>query len=239
MQPDEKPCPDLGGEAFCPLPAWARVLMSAGPLAAFVLVLGWLYFELSREAVIFLIGAALGGFAGGGKLVVLAGAVENAPFGTWILAGLVVYSDVAAALFLLANLQTLYRVPFIGRRLAAAREAGYRVLSAHGWMRRMAWLGLVVFIALPLQGTGALLGVFLGRILGLARPSIVAATGLGAAAGASGVAALGDAGREQITWLTDHPEVGLATAALTVALTYFLGRKFLKMGAKDASVSSS
>lgn len=46
-------------------------------------------------------------------------------------------------------------------------------------MHRLAWLTLVGFIAVPLNGTGALVGAVLGRALGLSRVSIVTATAFG------------------------------------------------------------
>lgn len=235
METKPDPCADLDGEAFCPLPAWVRLLMSAGPLLGFGLVLAWLYLGHGQAAGTFVLGAGVGGFVGGGKLVVLAGAAATAPFGTWELAALVVYSDVAAALFILANVQLLYRLPLVGRRFAAARAAGYRLLAANGWMRRLAWLALVLFVALPLQGTGALLGVVIGRIMGLSRGAIVAGTAAGSAVGASAVAALGNLGRDQVDWLLTHPEIGIATAALTIGVTYLVGRRLLGADAKEAA----
>lgn len=230
MDAPPPPCDDLDGEAFCPLDWWVRLLMSLGPLIGFGIAVGWLFAEHGRGAATFVVGAALGGFVGGGKLVVLAGAAESAPFGTWELAALVVYSDLASALFILANVQLLYRLPLLGRKLAATREAGYRLLAGNDWMRRLAFLTLVLFVALPLQGTGALLGVVIGRIMGLSRKAIVAGAAAGSAAGAMGLAALGDLGRDQVGWLLAHPEIGVATAAATIGLTLLVGRRVLGTG---------
>lgn len=223
----KKPCPDLSGEAFCPLPLGIRLLMTAGPLLGFGLFFALAYLVIAPRAAFFLLSMGVGTFVGGGKLVILAGAVENAPLGIWSLAGLVVFSDCSTASILMANIHHLYRLPFFGPRLAAAREAGYHVLKVHRWMARAAWFGLALFVAVPFQGTGAVLGVILGRILGLSRWAIFAAVVLGSIAGATLMGSAGKIAQRQIAELSDQPVLGIVTVVVSLGLTYLSGRWFL------------
>jgi predicted tellurium resistance membrane protein TerC len=43
------------------------------------------------------------------------------------------------------------------------------ILAAHPWMRRATFIGLVIFVAVPLAMTGSVGGSILGRLLGMSR----------------------------------------------------------------------
>lgn len=167
----------------------------------------------------FLGSVAAGTFVGGGKLMILAGAVERAPVGPWALACLVVYIDLGTALTVLGAMHDLYRMPRAGPRMAAAREAGWRLLQRNPWMYRVTWLSLAGFVAVPFQGTGALVGVILGRLLGLSRVSIVAATGIGSLVGSSALALAGDYWEAHIAALATRPLLGFVVVLLTATLS--------------------
>jgi uncharacterized membrane protein len=201
--------------------------MTFGPVAGFGLITAATQILAGYRVVVFVVSMMLGSFMGGGKLVIFAGAVESAPLGTWSIAALVVYGDLGTALIIMANMQYLYGFPALGRRLRAVRQAGHDVLKFHNWMRRAAWMGLAVFIAVPFQGTGAVLGVIIGRILGLSRWAIFTAIALGTVTGSSVLAAVGRLGRDQITALADHPVSAVAVVGLCLLATFVLGKWFL------------
>lgn len=109
------------------------------------------------------------------------------------------------------------------------------MLKIHKWMRRAAELGLVVFIATPFQGTGALFGVVLGRILGLSRLAIFLSTLIGSTLGAMIVAFAGHIGEDEIVTLAGNPILGIIALAISLAMTYLLGRWFLGQGKMDVN----
>ena len=233
MPEQKRPSPDLRGEAFKPLPRWARPPMTVGPLAALALILLGIAALYGRASVVFVLSMFLGGFLGGGKLVILAGGIDGAPVGTWLLAAMVVYGDAGTSLMIMANMDYIYRIPVLGRRLAEAREVGYQVLRNYKWMRRAAELGMTVFVALPFQGSGAVLGVVLGRILGLTRPAIFSFVVLGSGAGSALVALAGEIGHDEITLLAADPTLGVCAALFALVITYLLGRWFLGLKRRE------
>jgi uncharacterized membrane protein len=206
-----------------------RLYMTVGPVVGLALIFAATGVLLDRDAMLFLGGMLVGAFVGGGKLVILGGAVETAPLSAWQVAGLVVYSDLATASIVMANMPFLYRMPGVGQRLADLRTASFQVMKSHGWMRRFAFLGAAVFIALPFQGTGAILGVLAGRVLGLSRWGVLGATLLGSAVGSVIIATAGSLVSAHITNLTRSPLLGLTVAALMLAGAYVFGRSFLAM----------
>ncbi len=84
---------------------------------------------------------------------------------------LMCYLDVMMALILAFHIGFLFRLPFIGPRVAALVTDGHFILDAQPWMRRATFIGLIVFVGFPLAATGSVGGSIFGRLLGLSRPA--------------------------------------------------------------------
>ena len=228
--------PDV--EALEPLTRAGRLLLILGPVLGFGVILALIYVLAGGPAAGFAAGMAAGAFVGGGKLVILAGAVSEAPLVTWELAGLIVYLDVGTALVLMGGMPILYRLPGAGPRIASARRAGWRFLRRHPGAYRATWISLAGFVAVPFNGTGALVGAFLGRLLGLTRPAIVSATLFGSLAGALSMALAGELWEEPIDAVARHPILA-PIAVLTVAALAILASKWMFGERADGDASTS
>ena len=181
----------------------------------------------SWAAAGFVLFIAVASFVGGGKFAILAGMVGNAPLGVWPLAHVVILGDIVTMLVLMANMHLLYRAPWVGRKLAQAHEASHYVLKANPWMRRLAWFGLAIFIAVPFQGTGAVGGTILARLLGMSQLAILTAIPIGSVLGCYPIALLGMYGQaEGLKKIADNPLIALAFFAVLVAVIVILGRRF-------------
>jgi uncharacterized membrane protein len=204
-----------------PTAQWALIL---GPLAGFGLILFVTGVLLHPGAAGFLASVSVGTFVGGGKLVILAGALENAPVSHWEIAALVVYIDLATALGVLGGIQQFHRVRGVGRRIGAARASSARLLQRNPWMHRIAFATLAGFIAVPLNGTGALVGALLGRLMGLSRVAIVTATACGSVAASLALALASDLWAERINALVARPYLGLLSVAFVLTVTVLISR---------------
>jgi len=101
-------------------PRRMRVAMTVGPFVGFALILAVASIASGFGAVMWLAGIELGSFVGGGKFVIFSGVLRDvimgifgdvpstAPPSPWVLAGMVVYGDIATASVLLANMGVLY-----------------------------------------------------------------------------------------------------------------------------------
>ena len=216
--------PSAPRDDLAPLPPTAQWTLVLAPLVGFGIIVLLTGILATPEAAAFLVSVAAGTFVGGGKLVILAGAVEQAPVGHWALAALVVYIDLATALGVLGGVHALYRVPGLGRRMADARDSSAVLLQRSPWMHRIAFLALAGFVAVPLNGTGALVGALLGRTMGLSRVAIVAATACGAVAASVALALASDLWAERIDALAAQPYLGLTAVAAVLALTLLISR---------------
>jgi len=75
--------------------------------------------------------------------------------------------DGLSAMFLIWNLDYSRLIPGIGRLIKYSEEKGSKALKKYKWVDRLAFLGLVLFVMIPLYGTGSILGTIVGRILGV------------------------------------------------------------------------
>lgn len=75
--------------------------------------------------------------------------------------------DVMIGLFFLWNVDAIYRLRWVGDRFREMEELGWSFLQQADWLRRMAFIGVTMFIAIPVHGTGSITGSILGRFLGL------------------------------------------------------------------------
>ncbi len=86
----------------------------------------------------------------------------------WWLVTLVIFLlDVAVSLFVVWNFDLALKIPLVGRLLESGMTVGRNYTDAQPWLRRFSTVGLVLFVFFPLQGTGAMNGAILGRLLGL------------------------------------------------------------------------
>lgn len=132
--------------------------------------LGWLWVQIGGIASV------------PGKYVIFFGLAPRAPMGPLGLALLCVPVDALVALGLALFLGPLGRLPWIGTRLRNVNLRARAVLADYPRLRRMAFVGVALFVFLPLPGTGAVGGIFAGQMIGLTRPMTVLAIALGTAA---------------------------------------------------------
>lgn len=210
-----------------PLRLSYRLALTVGPIAGYILLLLIAGIMYDWKMVLFLSSMFLAAFVGGGKFIVFTGAIPGAPVGIWPLAAVVVWGDMATVCFLIANIEALHRIPRLGVRIAHAHTMGHQVLKNHPWMRRAAEVGLILFIALPFQGTGSVIGVILGRILGLSRGAIVLSVFFGSTLGALAMSTLAYLGRAEIAAAARNPWLGVVTLVVVFSLMWYFGKRFL------------
>ncbi|MEM7310157.1 MAG: small multi-drug export protein [Planctomycetota bacterium] len=113
-----------------------------------------------------------------GKFIIFA---PDRLIGPWGLALMVWLIDLMVAFALSSGLGAFERMPLVGSWLGRARTRAVQVLAEFPRLERMAFLGVVVFVLLPLASTGAVTGSFAARLTGLSRLAGVLAIALGSA----------------------------------------------------------
>ncbi|MBW3581834.1 MAG: small multi-drug export protein [Euryarchaeota archaeon] len=91
--------------------------------------------------------------------------------------------DVLVGLWLLWNFDLLFKLPYVGPRFRRFEAFGRTFLGQHQWVRRTAFLGIVLIVIVPFQGTGAVMGSIVGRMIGMGPLRAFAAIAIGAYTG--------------------------------------------------------
>ena len=158
---------------------WRERLTVLGTAAGLILssfILGFIY---SHDATMELIGLIPASMVAIGKFLPLWGIGGKTHFNPWEL-GLVIWAlDTWTVLVVVYGLEPLYRIGPIKAILARMQTNASLVLTAYPSIRRAAVVGVVMFVLFPFAGTGALVGAFLGILLGLQRFVLISAVSLG------------------------------------------------------------
>lgn len=102
-----------------------------------------------------------------GKETIIPAMVEGAGFSPFLVAIYIAGFDMTVAWFLAWNWDTVTRLPKLGDWIEETMERGHERLQATPLLDRSAFLGLTLFVFFPLQGSGAVVGIILGRMVGL------------------------------------------------------------------------
>lgn len=126
--------------------------------------------------------------------------------------------DVLLGLFMVWNFDRSKRIPLLGRWIVRFQGTGHRLLEKRAWMRELAFLGIVLFVIVPFEGSGGLAASILGRAIGMNRYKVLGAVTIGAYAGCFLIAAFSS------TFLS------LFTITVSTLITIFVGLVILYAG---------
>ena len=171
-----------------------------------------------------------------GKFLPLWGITGQSNFSPWEL-GLVIWViDTYTVLFIVYGLEGLYRFAYLKRAIERVRSSASLVLAAYPRMRKGAVVAVGLFVLFPIAGTGAMMGAFLGILLGLHRHIVIMAVSAGGLVGGMIMAFLavyfGDAVMS-LREMQQHPAVKYASIAFMVVLT-LLALRWLSRSYKRA-----
>lgn len=101
-------------------------------------------------------------------------------FTKWQMAGLIFMVDVVCAMFISWNLPLAKRIPLIGRLIAWVERKGSETLASNPGLRTISWIGLVLWVMVPFQGSGGITASIIGRAIGMRATFVISAVGVGA-----------------------------------------------------------
>ena len=207
---------ELGLRKKHPLVWWSTLL---GPVVLTAIVLAALYVICGHGYVHRLLATAAATMFLAGRFVILAGSTEKF-FGPWELSCLVFYMDMMVALPVIYHTGFLFRLPWLGGRLALVAVQSRDALAQHRWIRRITFLATVAFVMFPLASTGSVGGGILARICGMSRAAALAAITLGSGLGCGAMFVGASLIRRYLT--PDSPATIIGGIALIVAIIVLL-----------------
>jgi len=95
----------------------------------------------------------------------------------------IVLVDVFIALFFFWNFDLAEKIPLMGRFIRRTERICFEKMSKRRWGEKVALTSLALYVALPFQMSGGLVGSVLGRVLGIERFKVFLSVSLGSLAG--------------------------------------------------------
>ena len=197
---------------------WSTLL---GPLLVTAAIVSSITAFAGTEYTVRLVTTALTGVLLFGRFIILAGhdsevAAVTGSFSSEQLFLMVTYLDLIVGILLIFHAGFLFRLPWFGSRATSLIDDGRFLIQTQPWIRRATFLGLVLFVAIPLAAMGSVGGTIFGRMLGVPRLRIFLAIILGSLLG-NGVMLYGS---ELINQFIDkhHPVVRFGGVILVLGL---------------------
>jgi uncharacterized membrane protein len=158
----------------------------------------------------------------GKESIIPVGIILGIPW--WLMALTVIVQDVITCLFMILNLDLVFRIPRLGSWTYRFLARGKEFLARWPWLSRWGVWGLAFFVLLPFQGTGGTGAPLVGWMMGLTPRRILFAVALGAS-----LEALFFSVGAEIVWSLVFSNSLLALAMLavivfTVCMAYYLFR---------------
>ena len=90
---------------------------------------------------------------------------EITGFPLWVVVLAIVGMDIAVAAFITFNFDLLLKIPFIGNWLRWIMRGADNIIQSKKWIRDLSSAGLLLFMYIPLQGSGAMTTSVIARLL--------------------------------------------------------------------------
>lgn len=84
-----------------------------------------------------------------------------------IMALSIAYVDIIVALFLVWNYDFTKKIPLIGKFIEKIEKIGKTTSSKYNWIKPLRFIGIMLFVMVPFQGSGGLVGSIIGRLIGM------------------------------------------------------------------------
>ena len=119
--------------------------------------------------------------------------IEPANIGKLEIAFAIAFVDIVVAWFLVWNYDLAKKVPFVGKFMQKVENIGQDSSNKYGWFKPLRFFGIILFVMIPFQGSGGLVGSIVGRLFGMKPWNTFLAISAGAISGCLLIAYFTDA----------------------------------------------
>ncbi len=156
--------------------------------------------------------------------------MEVPPINPIIMALTIAFVDIVVALFLIWNYDLAKKIPLIGKFMIKVEQIGRSSSDKYAWVKPLRFIGIVLFVMVPFQGSGGMVGSIVGRLIGMKPLNTFFAISIGAIIGTLLIAYFADA---ILSVLVKNLLIGLLVIIiiLVIGLMIFIYKKnnnFLK-----------
>ncbi len=89
------------------------------------------------------------------------------PIDPLVMAIAIAFVDIVVALFLVWNYDLAKKIPLVGDFMEKVEKIGRNSSEKYSWVKPLRFFGIILFVMVPFQGSGGLVGSILGRLIGM------------------------------------------------------------------------
>ncbi len=158
-------------------------------------------------------------------------------FTMWQMTGLIFMVDVVCAMFISWNLPLAKKIPLIGRLIAWIERKGSQILEDNPGLRTVSFIGLVLFVMVPFQGSGGITASIIGRAIGMRARYVISAVGVGAFIGGMLISVAAEIGWDAIREDLQTGLIVIALIAVVAVVGFLMYRRYTarKWGKQDVA----
>jgi uncharacterized membrane protein len=141
------------------------------------------------------------------------------PIDPWLIALAVAFLDIIVGLFLVWNFDLTKKIPILGRWITKLELKGSKILKKNRYIEALSFVGVVLFVMFPFQGSGGVGASIVGRAIGMNPYRVWAAIIIGAFTGCFLIAYAADT---FFKVFLDNPLLGILILAVIAVLAIFM-----------------
>lgn len=142
------------------------------------LCMAYFFPPLGKESVI-----PIGVYGGDFTVPIIGKHVHISPINPAIMALSIAFIDSVVSLFMVWNYDLVKKIPLLGNFIQKVEELAMKGNRKYAWVMPLKFVGIVLFVMIPFQGSGGVVGSILGRIMGMSAPMTWLAVTTGALIG--------------------------------------------------------
>lgn len=142
------------------------------------LCMAYFFPPLGKESVI-----PIGVYGGDITIPIVGKHVHISPINPAVMALSIAFIDSVVSLFMVWNYDLVKKIPLLGDFIQKVEELAMKGNKKYAWVMPLKFVGIVLFVMIPFQGSGGVVGSILGRIIGLSAPMTWFAVTTGALVG--------------------------------------------------------
>jgi len=127
-----------------------------------------------------------------GKETVIPLGVMHYDLNPFLVGLLIAQIDIVSAVFLQYNMELMMDIPYLGKWMKGFENKNREYFKKKKWMRKLAFMLTILFVAFPSRGSGGIGGVIFGRAIGLDGKRTTLCVVIGTIIGCTGIALLAD-----------------------------------------------
>lgn len=142
------------------------------------LCMAYFFPPLGKESII-----PIGVYGGDLTVPILNKEVHISPINPNVMALSIAFIDSIVSLFMVWNYDLVKKIPLLGKFIEKVEDLAAKGNRKYAWVMPLKFIGIVLFVMIPFQGSGGVVGSVLGRIMGMSAPMTWLAVTAGAIIG--------------------------------------------------------